>query len=620
MTTYRIYSPSTAHGIKYTPAYIFMLLALPLLIVTSACGSKDKTTTADSIVSVEYINNISITNPEKALSILDSAERHQLMDRFDINRLRCLSYHNGLSDYKKALHYGLEAYNMPEARNKADLFLGLVELIADECYQNGDFTQSVRFCTEGLKMAKDSMLTVAEANLSVTLAINLLGLDRVDQAFSYFNNAVAILDKESRQSDKYMATDDYIYSLGMTINSLCDEGRYDEAIDFLPRYEEAVNRLATKQNLPEGLADMRRASGYAAFAYIYALNGEPDKAAAMYNNLCDTRYSQVPEDRGALHVPYLLAAKRYEEASILLKEEKRLWKETADTISREYIDCHLLREKEAYEGLGNIREANRVLNTILTLNDTLRRRDRNDKALELAEIYKTNEQALQIERQSASIVMRNVIITASAIILIICILFIIRIVRYNRTITAKNRAMVKTIDDLMTFKDRVFEQQKEILALRKHISELSEADSVTSENSATDVKQAETEQNDGETTPNDYDRRLFDRMNHEILSRKLFLNPDFSRNSLLAEYRIPAYRFSSFFKDYAGCSFSQYILNCRLDYAVRLIHENPSWSMDAIAKAAQMSNSSFYSQFKKTFGMSPSEFRAADNKKVSGED
>ena len=61
-------------------------------------------------------------------------------------------------------------------------------------------------------------------------------------------------------------------------------------------------------------------------------------------------------------------------------------------------------------------------------------------------------------------------------------------------------------------------------------------------------------------------------------------------------------------------SFSQYIPNCRLDYAVRLIQENPSWSLDMVAKAAQMSSSLFYSQFKKKFGMSSSDFRYAENR------
>ena len=81
---------------------------------------------------------------------------------------------------------------------------------------------------------------------------------------------------------------------------------------------------------------------------------------------------------------------------------------------------------------------------------------------------------------------------------------------------------------------------------------------------------------------------------------------------LMARYRIPAYRFSAFFKEQAGCSFSQYVNNCRLDYAVKLMRDNPRWTVEAIARTVQMSNGAFYLQFKKKFGMSPVEFRRSE--------
>ncbi len=61
------------------------------------------------------------------------------MTPFDINRLRCLAYHNGLSNYKRALRYALEAYKLPSAREDTEVLLSLVELIADEYYMEGDY-------------------------------------------------------------------------------------------------------------------------------------------------------------------------------------------------------------------------------------------------------------------------------------------------------------------------------------------------------------------------------------------------------------------------------------------------------------------------------------------------
>lgn len=153
---------------------------------------------------------------------------------------------------------------------------------------------------------------------------------------------------------------------------------------------------------------MRRASAYAAFASMLALEGDNRKADEIYRKLLETDYSKTP-DGTQLFVPYLLARKRYAEALSYLKDEKEYWQANADTLSFDYIDTHLKREQEAYTGLNKTAEALRVANTIQQMSDTLRERERSAKALELAEIYKTQEQALQLEQQSTSILIRNII-------------------------------------------------------------------------------------------------------------------------------------------------------------------------------------------------------------------
>lgn len=235
------------------------------------------------------------------------------------------------------------------------------------------------------------------------------------------------------------------------------------------------------------------------------------------------------------------------------------------------------------------------------------------KALELAEIYKTGEQELQIELQSASILVRNIILAAAMLFLSLCIVFMVRVVRYNRIVSSKNRSILKTIDELMGYKSKVFGLQEEVIRLQEKLAShtAAPAEEAAFAVPPSAVAAASSSSNGSAVTVEltEFDRLLFERMDHEVITRRLFLNPDFSKVSLLAEFPVPANKFSTCFKEYAGCTFSQYIHNCRLDYAVKLMSENPSWSMDAIAKAARMSNGSFYSQFKKKFGMSPSEYQ-----------
>ncbi len=447
---------------------IFILLTVSM---TSGCGSgESRPDVADSNISVEYLNSISIDNPERALALLDTAEQKKLLSEFDIARFRCLAYHNGLSDYKNALRYGLEAYSMPEAREDAQVYLSLLEVIADDYYENGNYEESVRLCTEGLKLASDSLFRTEEANLDVALAENLWEFGRKEEAYLKLGEAADILEKEAARSNLYKTADDYVYSLGVYIQSLYSEGRYREAIAMLPRYEKAMDCLESKDDIPDGLVDMRRASAYAAFASMLALEGDNRKADELYRKLLSTDYSKS-SDGGQLLVPYLLARKRYAEALSYLKDEKEYWQANADTLSYDYIDYHLRREQEAFTGLNKTTEALRVANTIQQMSDSLRERDRSAKALELAEIYKTQEQALQLEQQSASILIRNIIIGSAIIFLILAVVFIIRILRYNKTISSKNKVMVKTIDELIGYKDELFERQEEVIQLKKELDE-----------------------------------------------------------------------------------------------------------------------------------------------------
>lgn len=249
-----------------------ILFFTSLIIVSGSCtGNRKKLSVADrdSIYSAAHIQDLSIVHPREALALLDTAEAEKLMTPFDISRLRCLAYHNGLASYRLALVHGLKAYNMPDACNDLGLFLNLVELIADEYHNNGDYTESVRYCTEGLEISGHIGDKASEANFHVTFGLNLLEMRRLDEAFRHFHLAVDILEKEAEGSLSYVSWDDYIYALGMTINSYCYEKQYDEAISMLPAYRRAIKGLEKCEDIIDGLADMRRASGYAAYAYIY---------------------------------------------------------------------------------------------------------------------------------------------------------------------------------------------------------------------------------------------------------------------------------------------------------------------------------------------------------------
>lgn len=252
--------------------------------------------------------------------------------------------------------------------------------------------------------------------------------------------------------------------------------------------------------------------------------------------------------------------------------------------------------------------------TMFALADTLRRRERTEDALELAKIYETEEKDREIERQGERLRRHNLILALLIPTLLLLVFYLSHILKNNRIISRKNAAMTQTIDELMAYKDELLEWQQENLRLREELRQLrpafSDGDSVSRPSEEEEKErpmEKETLVSPREVT--ERDRALYERMNSEIVSRQLYLHPDFNKQELLKEFHIPANKFAALFKVFAGCGFSQYVQELRLDHAVRLMRSHPQWTLDAIAKASQMSNGAFYSQFQKKYGMKPSDYR-----------
>ena len=162
--------------------------------------------------------------------------------------------------------------------------------------------------------------------------------------------------------------------------------------------------------------------------------------------------------------------------------------------------------------------------------------------------------------------------------------------------------MVGTINELMTYKNELFIRREENIRLRDELRQFHEAQSQT--NSGTeDMQEPDSTQVEEDSSPTleltENDRVLYDRLCHEIVSRKLYLNPDFNKSELMKEIHVPAYKFAALFKKFANHSFSQYVQECRLDYAISLMREHPQWSMDAVAKERKCQEPPFTSSSKR---------------------
>lgn len=554
---------------------IFAILGLAAIFLCSG-----------SIPTFEQMEDEAYLRPEETLALLDSLESEALFTPFEISYLRCIAYHNGLCSYKAALYHARKAYDSPEARDNPAISMALLDIMANECHTNGDYAQSASYCAEGLRLSAETGKKGFEANFHVTWGLNLWEMGQYEEALHHIDTAIGILEGSASENPSFLALDDYFYALGVKLSLLYESGRYDEAIAMLPVVEAVLNGLETNADTPEGIVDMRRAEMYMIYSCVAYDMGDRERADSLYSCLEENPYSSTADGEYTRIFP-LISAGRYDDALDYIRREKRKLQEYTDTVNWDYIDPHLRAELEAYKGKGDWKSASRVLGTMLALTDSLRYEERREDALEIAEIYKSNEKSMEIARQADSLRRHHIVLALLVPLLILLVLCMIYVLKTSRIVKTKNDALVRVIEELMVYKDNFLKSGNAVHA------------GGTEDDGDVDVSSKLSEN----------DRALFERIEREIIGRRLYLEPDFNKKKLLDEIHVPANKFPLLFKAFAGCSFPNYIQDLRLEHAARLIKGHPLWSLDAVARESQMSKSMFYDLFYKKYGMKPSEFR-----------
>ncbi|HBX45348.1 helix-turn-helix domain-containing protein [Limibacterium fermenti] len=571
---------------------------------------------SDSIFTADYINGLSITQPERALALLDTAEQRGLLSPIDRNGLRAVIYNNGLEQPNVALTYSFRIYHDPEIRNAPEKLLKCLKIISHQYYKNGDYTQSVRYALEGIEVSRKTGSKRDEALFQLHVGLSKAAAGISEDAYPFFDRSIGLYRQEMGGSPAWSEVDEFLYALMEKVNALQNDKMYRDAIDMLPLCEKTLQHLNTCPGLPEGIYDLRCANLYTLYALIFYLNGDKMKAENYYDKLLRTQYVHTLGGN-ALTAPYQIVSHRYEDALRSLQKEKEYFRTGRDTVNAYYVETLLPNEMKAYDGLGDYRSAARVAHSIVALTDSLRMREKRKSAIELATIYETKEKEALLQEQSAQLKRRNIVLASVLLILALSAGFIFKMIRFNRTISRKNKAAVKTIHELLGFRDRLFRVNEENMALQQRLQEamkpggylpLTDTYPVVS---GKDVSPADNAANGNGFSSCDYDRMLFDKVEHEIISGQLFLQPRFSRDDLTKTIYIPKNKFAQLFKQYAGKNFISYINDLRLEYAARILKEYPVYTIDAVAKQCGMSPQSFYRLFSGKFGVTPMEYQSA---------
>lgn len=626
----------------------FFVIITALVLTIASCGGREK---EGAVVSdekkVEQIKSISMSQPELALSMLDSAEVLHTMPMYDVNALRAIVYNNSSNDNTKALHYALLASTDSLLTHNNEKRLAVASVLAYQYFKCGIYDRCLLTAEQAITLARKLKAADKEASILNTKAMCESEIGLVDKALRSFDSGISLLRRQVHTADTWSTWSDLVDMYSQKANVLLDNHRYTEVAAMYDTFSEAVTTMTERK--PETVAggnDWSKAMFYAVYSVTYAHLGEKQKAYEFYSKLLDTDLSKTPSGITFL-VPYLLLERRYGEAITKLEEEEAFFKRRGrDTVDYYFVRTLLPSKADALFNEGRYREAALTGLRAIALNDSLSLKLKKQNAMSMSELLDSKNKDMRINEQARDLRNSRAIVALVSFLLTILAVLFIRVMSYNRLVQRKNRAAAATINELTAAK----EQLAYLLASKNRNEDAAEKrgrddagtqeqgvnqeSSATNEKSSTQAtacheeninKKVETESGgNGKETENgerakngeraedgedaeetglpvttseaaseeedaaarlkdDKSRDMFLQLEQRIINERLFRKPKISRDELIALLGVDKGTFVSLLMVYSGKPFNRYINDMRLDYAASLLRKNTNFSVEAIA-------------------------------------
>lgn len=554
------------------------------VVFLTSCGNKASRTSYssrsnDSIYTIEYIKHICVSQPARALALLDTIEERKLLKMTDVNGLRAVIYQNGLGQTNVAMKYAKRLYDSPELRKDTVTAIKTLQMITVLSNQNSHYADALKYANEGIAIAKAAGDKVSEATILQLAGSSLASLGRIDEAISYMDRGNKILASIDNGKDFGIRMDIY-YGQMQKLNIYLSGKQFDKLLETMESVRDAYATLSNCDNLPEGYLDKFTRDLHYSSICCYTEMGMRKEAAESYEQLMKLPPSPAT---GEMVVPYLIMTQQYDKAMKGIKEAKQRFIANRDTINTNYVDNCLGQEKKILKGMGKYREALGVAEQMLAVNDSIARREKAQKAQEMATIYETADKELQIAHLADRLQSGKIVLTLTMLLLLIAVVVIVVVIRYNRIINLKNRAAVATIDELMAARGKLDEARE----------------------------QTEAKENEKTETGHTEGQNEIGRLKREIEQKKLYLDPLFDRTraaEMLPEQNVRT--FSAEFNQAFGTSFPRYLSSLRLDHSLSLLCSDDTMNVETIAtKSGFSTRQTFYRTFMEHFGITPAEYR-----------
>ena len=327
-------------------------------------------------------------------------------------------------------------------------------------------------------------------------------------------------------------------------------------------------------------------------AQVCQMQGKEAEAARYYAQYESTEYGSSLEGR-INGCDYLVEAHRYAEAADNYTQLDRFIKEWGYEYDLETIGNNLLPKLRSNYYAGRRDSALHVAMQIAEVYDSALVQQKQRDAAELATIYDIQGKERQIVEQRAGKRLFTAISIAVAILALLILAFAVYVFRQWRATKEKNRILAQQITEAVEYREKLREQRVSQLT-----GEMGSAEGESEGFSISDLTSLTDEQ-------------LFLWLRNLIESERLFLQPDFGRQMLIDRTGLSKERIGAAFAQGSdSSSLPAYVRELRLDYAVRLMNDQPDIAVEQVSQASGFTSAdTFTRNFRAKYGMTPTAYK-----------
>ena len=560
--------------------YILLLL---LAIFVASCGERNKNSQVYStpkekeVTLLRKITTIYIDKPKKALQMLDSAEQHRLIPIEEIQNLRAMSYFYGLDNPQKALECANKGYSNAIENVDTLAQLNSLKVLVTVYYMQSHYTEVIIKSNEAIELALKIKDKESVAFFYMALGSAKSEIDNLNDALDYLNKSIEIYQTIVEDSARWATCNNMLYALTKQVDVYASNRFYDKAVSLIPRCQALLDYLKKSDSATIGLNDIREAELMAACSKAYYGAGETKKAEKCYEKLRLTKYGNT--DHGiALAVPYLVNSGQYAEALRCIKIKKKHMQKCHSIVTYYYNKVLLRNEFKCYYNLNMYKEASFSANENMVMADSLRAREKKDYVRTVKKVFADRDIQLQLIKHEQKTETSQIVILLATILVVALGLLLAISIRYNNILRRKDRANLATMEELRKLYNERTRQHTDTIAV-------------------------------DENEDDDEDRKMFVVIYNEIITRKLYLKPGFSRDDAISIVPMSMKQFSALFQKYST-GFVSFVNNLRLEHSLELIRDNQEYTIEGIALDSGFSNrQTFHRLFVEKYGMTPTEYK-----------